>query len=140
MEATKYGVFTRSEEEKVSGKCTIKWEILFFLQFAAEFFFLDRVQKYNSIHREKTFHSSFSANPIFPSLKWLNVHLQIIVEVKDKWEVSFQREETSFQANIHNIRYNLNEETKQTKNSNIRKKKALSLENWENGHKTLRKF
>lgn len=39
MEATKYGVFTRSEEEKVSGKCTIKWEILFFLQFAAELFF-----------------------------------------------------------------------------------------------------
>lgn len=58
------------------------------------------------------------------------------MEVKDNWEVSFQREETSFQANIDSIGDNLNKETKQTKNPNIRKEEALSLENWENGHKT----
>lgn len=43
--------------------------------------------------------------------------------------VSFQREGASFQANIDGVGYNQNEETKQTKNPNIRKKEALSLEN-----------
>lgn len=104
----------------------------FFFPFLCIIFFPDRVQKYNSIRREKTFDSSSSANPISPSLKWWNVHLQIRVEVKDKGEVSVQREETWFQANIHGTGYNLNEEAKQTKIPNIRKKEALSLENWEN--------
>lgn len=58
------------------------------------------------------------------------------MELNDKWEVSFQREEISFQANIDSIGYNLNVQTKQTKNPGIRKKEALSLENSENGHKT----
>lgn len=35
----------------------------------------------------------------------------------------------SFQANIDSIGYNLNESTKQTKNPDIRKKEALSLDN-----------
>lgn len=53
-----------------------KMKISFFLQFAAELFFSffalffpDKVQKYNSIHRVKTFDSSFSLNSITSSLK-----------------------------------------------------------------------
>lgn len=82
------------------------------------------VQEYNSIHIEKNFDSSFYVNPISASLKGLNAHFQVRVEVKDKWEVSFQRQETSFQANIDSIGCILKEETKQTKPLNIRKKRG----------------
>lgn len=82
------------------------------------------VQEYSSIHIEKNFDSSFYVNPISASLKCLNAHFQVRVEVKDKWEVSFQRQETSFQANIDSIGCILKEETKQTKPLNIRKKRG----------------
>lgn len=87
------------------------------------------VQECNSIYIEKTVDSSFSVNPISASLKLLNACFQIRVEVKDKWEVFFQRKETSFQTNTDRIGYILKEETKQTKPLNIRKKEAQSLKN-----------